>query len=51
MIEIIKEKYSNYLYIEVMPEESKNATFYEKLGFKVMSHGVAMQLCNFNNQH
>lgn len=51
MIEIIKEKYQDYLYIEIMPEESKNATFYEKFGFKIMSEGVAMQLCNFNNQY
>jgi ribosomal protein S18 acetylase RimI-like enzyme len=51
MIKMIKEKYKDYLYIEIMPEESKNAAFYEKFGFKVMSDGAAMQLCNFNNQH
>lgn len=32
MIGMIKEKYKDYLYIEIMPD------------------GVAMQLCNFNNQ-
>ncbi|AAK76855.1 ribosomal protein S18 acetylase RimI-like enzyme [Clostridium acetobutylicum] len=51
MIEIIKEKYKDYLYLEIMPEESKNAAFYEKFGFKIMPDGVAMQLCNFNNQN
>lgn len=51
MIEMIKEKYKNYLYIEIMPEESKNAAFYERFGFKVMTDGVAMQICNFNNQY
>lgn len=51
MIGLIKEKYKNYLYLEIMPEESKNAAFYEKFGFKVMTDGVAMQLCNFNNQY
>ncbi|MGN0422528.1 MAG: GNAT family N-acetyltransferase [Lachnospiraceae bacterium] len=47
MIGMVKEKYRNYLYIEIMPEESKNASFYEKYGFQVMSDGVAMQFCNF----
>ena len=51
MIGIIKEKYKDYLYLEIMPEESKNAAFYKKIGFKVMEDGVAMQLCNFNNQY
>mgnify|MGYP004526438535 CR=1 FL=1 len=50
MIELVKEKYKNYLYIEVMPEESKNAAFYERFGFEVMSDGVAMQLCNFSDK-
>lgn len=47
MISMVKEKYKNYLYIEIMPEESKNASFYERHGFQVMPDGVAMQLCNF----
>lgn len=47
MIEMIKQKYKNYLYIEGMPEESKNAAFYQKHGFAIMPDGVAMQLCNF----
>lgn len=47
MIQMVKEKYKNYLYIEIMPEEKKNATFYQRHGFEVMSDGVAMQLCNF----
>lgn len=50
MIEKVKEKYRNYLYIEIMPEESKNAKFYEKHGFQIMPDGIAMQLCNFSNQ-
>ena len=47
MIEMVKEKYKNYLYIEIMPEERKNASFYEKHGFQIMQDGVAMQMCNF----
>ncbi|MGN0035557.1 MAG: GNAT family N-acetyltransferase [Coriobacteriales bacterium] len=47
MLSMVRERYRDYLYVEVMPEESKNATFYEKFGFQVMPDGVAMQLCNF----
>lgn len=50
MIEMIKQKYKDYLYIEIMPEESKNASFYQKHGFSIMEDGVAMQLCNFANK-
>ncbi len=49
MVELVKEKYKDYLYIEIMPEERKNAAFYEKHGFQIMSDGVAMQRCNFGN--
>ncbi|MDY4677424.1 MAG: GNAT family N-acetyltransferase [Bifidobacterium tsurumiense] len=44
MIERIKRKYEDFLYIEVMPEESKNAAFYERHGFHIMDDGVAMQI-------
>ena len=44
MLTMVKEKYKNYLYIEVMPEESKNAAFYQKHGFSIMEDGVAMQI-------
>lgn len=46
MVEMAKEKYKEYLYIEIMPDESKNAAFYEKHGFHVLPDGVAMQICN-----
>ena len=42
MIKMVKEKYKNFLYIEIMPEERKNASFYEKHVFQVMPDGVAM---------
>ncbi len=48
MIEHIKEKYKDYLYIEGMPEDKKNVTFYEKHGFSVMEHGAAIQICNYD---
>ena len=44
MIEMVKEKYKEVLYIEGMPEESKNAPFYQKHGFHIMEDGVAMQI-------
>lgn len=50
MVEMVKEKYRDYLYLEIMPEESRNAAFYEKHGFRVMEDGVAMRLCNFSNK-
>ena len=50
MIQMVKEKYKDYLYIEIMPEERKNASFYEKHGFQIMQDGVAMQLCNFSDK-
>lgn len=37
-------------YIEIMPEESKNAAFYQRFGFKIMEDGVPMQLCSFANK-
>lgn len=37
MVEMVKEKYKDYLYIELMPEERKNAAFYEKTWFS--NHG------------
>ena len=50
MIEMVKEKYRDFLYIEVMPDESKNAAFYQRFGFRIMADGVPMQLCNFANK-
>ena len=50
MINMVKEKYKDYLYIEIMPEESKNASFYERYGFQIMPDGVAMQLCNYSDK-
>ena len=48
MIKMVQEKYKDYLYIELMPEESKNAAFYQRFGFQIMEDGVAMQTVNKN---
>ena len=37
-------------YIEIVPEESKNAVFYQRFGFKIRENGVPMQLCSFANK-
>lgn len=46
MIDMIKQKYKDYLYIEVMPDESKNVPFYQKQGFHLLEDGRAMQISN-----
>ena len=49
MIEYIKEKYKNFLYIEGMPEDKVNVPFYVKHGFSVMENGAAIQICNYRD--
>jgi len=49
MIEYIKEKYKNFMYIEGMPEDKDNVPFYTKHGFSVMGNGAAIQICNYDN--
>lgn len=46
LVEMVKEKYKDYLYIEGMPEDKKNVPFYEKLGFTLMENGAAIQIYN-----
>ena len=48
MMEYIKEKYKDFLYIEGMPEDKNNVPFYEKHGFSVMKNGAAIQICNLD---
>ena len=40
----IKEKYKDYLYINIMPDERQNITFYQKHGFTLLEDGAAMQI-------
>lgn len=47
MIEYIKEKYKDFLYIEGMPEDKGNVPFYVKHGFTEMKNGAAIQICKF----
>ena len=50
MLEYIKEKYKDFFYIEAMPEDKNNVSFYEKNGFSVMKNGAAIQICNLGNK-
>ncbi len=50
MVEYIRDKYKNYLYIEGMQEDSKNVAFYERHGFYVMEGGTPIQICNFSDK-
>lgn len=49
MIEHIKEKYKDFMYIEGMPEDKNNEPFYQKHGFSLMENGAAIQICNYDN--
>ena len=44
LVERVKERYAGYMFLEVMPEESKNAPFYQRHGFTLMKDGCAMQI-------
>lgn len=37
-------EYSDFLYVDVVPDEKENVAFYEKHGFKVMSEGTPLQI-------
>lgn len=49
MIEHIKEKYKDFMYIEGMPEDKNNEPYYQKHGFSLMENGAAIQICNYDN--
>lgn len=49
MIEYVKEKYKDFMYIDGMPEGKKNVPFYQKHGFSLMENGAAIQICNYEN--
>ena len=46
LLEMVKEAYKSYLYINVMIGDSKNAAFYEKHGFKIKENSLPMQYRN-----
>lgn len=48
---VVKEKYKDYLYLEVMPDQKKNVSFYIKQGFNVIEDGTAMNIVNEKNKY
>lgn len=44
LLAIMKERYKNFLYLNIMPDERKNITFYQKHGFTLLENGAAMQI-------
>ncbi|RHU04489.1 GNAT family N-acetyltransferase [Lachnospiraceae bacterium AM26-1LB] len=51
MIEYVKEKYKDFMYIDGMLEDKDNVPFYQKYGFSVMENGAAIQICNYDNAY
>ena len=45
-IELVKEKYKDYLYIEGMPEDKSNVAFYVKHGFQEFEGAGSIIICN-----
>ncbi|MBM6699239.1 GNAT family N-acetyltransferase [Bifidobacterium pullorum subsp. saeculare] len=46
LVELVRDRYRDYFFLEVMPEERANAPFYERHGFRLMEDGAAMQIVN-----
>ena len=47
---MVKEKYQDFLYIDVMPEDRNNVPLYEKLGFEEVKTGSSPHICNYDIQ-
>lgn len=47
LVELLREKYRDYPYIELMPEDEANVPFYERHGFERMKGGTPMLRVNF----
>ncbi len=46
LMRMVREHYRDYLYLDVMPDESKNAPLYEHFGFERLTDGVALEVWN-----
>jgi ribosomal protein S18 acetylase RimI-like enzyme len=44
LLKLLLEDYRDFLYVNVVPDEKKNAAFYLKHGFEVMAEGTPMQI-------
>ncbi|MEE0775675.1 MAG: GNAT family N-acetyltransferase [Bacillota bacterium] len=43
LVHQIKEHYRDYLYLLVIPEEKRNVSYYENLGFEIIENATPMQ--------
>lgn len=46
LIELVKEKYKDCLYIDGMPEDKSNVAFYVKQGFQEFERAGCIIICN-----
>ena len=46
LVQMVREKYKNYLYLALVAEERKNIPFYEKLGFTAETRSTPMMIMN-----
>lgn len=44
LLKYLLNEYSDFLYIDVVPDEKKNVSFYEKHGFEIMEEGTPLQI-------
>ena len=44
LLKHLLNEYSDFLYIDVVPDEKKNVSFYEKHGFEIMEEGTPLQI-------
>lgn len=52
--ELLKQlltEYKDFLYVDVVPDEKKNVSFYEKHGFKIMKEGTPLQIRGNSWEH
>lgn len=48
LVERMKEKYADYLFLNMMPDEDKNVKIYEKMGFTVFPEGAPLSITNLD---
>lgn len=44
LLKCILDDYTDFLYVDVVPDEKRNVAFYEKHGFQVMPEGTPLQI-------
>ena len=50
LIELVKEKYKDCLYIDGMPEDKSNVAFYVKHGFQEFEGAGCIIICNLGKK-